>query len=121
IIQAGGQIVRYDMTSSEIIQTAALAAEPLVAAWSPYGAQIAYIAANNPSVLRIETPLASLDELSRTLIRCDLEAETTALFSEYIASGNMDGIVQQLDVSPETQMPAACRQDLLAIADALLP
>ncbi|MDX2162425.1 MAG: hypothetical protein SF162_13945, partial [bacterium] len=120
IIQAGGQIVRYDMTSSEIIQTAALAAEPLVAAWSPYGAQIAYIAANNPPALRIETPLASLDELSRTLMRCDLEAETTGLFSAYIASGTIDRMVQDLESSPETQIPAACRQDLLAIANALL-
>jgi len=40
VIEAGGQIARYDMMSSDIIQTSVLADVPLVADWSPYGASI---------------------------------------------------------------------------------
>jgi len=79
-----------------------------------------YITANDPSVLRVEIPFASLDELSRILIRCDLEEEMIRLFSEYIALGNIDRMVQQLELLPETQIPTACRHDFLAMANVLL-
>lgn len=120
VIEAGGRIARYDIMSGDTIQTSDLADLPLVAAWSPYGARVAYITANDPSVLHVEIPFASLDELSRILIRCDVEDETIRFLSEYIESGNIDRMVQELELLPETQLPAACRQDLLAMAKVLL-
>jgi len=120
VIQAGGHIARYDFTSRDTVQSADLEDVPLAASWSPYGARAAYITANDPSVLRVEIPFASLAELSRILIRCDLEEDTTRLFSEYIASGNIDRMLQQLELLPETQIPIPCRQDLLDMANVLL-
>ncbi len=119
VIQAGGHIARYDFAQDDAIQSADLDSVPLVASWSPYGARAAYITSNDPTNLHIETPIVSVGELSRVMVRCRLEETTARAFSGYVDGNDIASLIEQLQTLPDSQIPAACRQDMLSIANQL--
>jgi WD40 repeat protein len=105
------------------------------AAWSPYGARLAVQMPSQTSsnglrtvsgdTFRIEVPFASMDQLNAIAALCVRDASTqsravTGLTSQRVTSLNaLPDFVAQVESLPEGAIPAACRADLLAVADAL--
>jgi WD40 repeat protein len=132
-VSGDGTVRRWD-TQGNLLQEVQIG-QLETAAWSPYGARLAVQMPSQTSAnglrtvstdtFRIEVPFASLDRLNAIAELCVRDAArqsraVTGLASQRVTSLDaLPDFVAQVEALPEGAIPAACRADLLAVADAL--
>jgi len=132
-VSGDGTVRRWD-TQGNLLQEVQIG-QLETAAWSPYGARLAVQIASQTSAnglrtvsgdtFRIEVPFASMDQLNAIAELCVRDATTqsravTGLASQRVTSLDaLSDFVAQVESLPEGAIPAACRADLLAVAEAL--
>ena len=121
MIGSNRQVVRYNFDRGEILQTYNLEHVPIAASWSPYGARVAYLREEDRTTLLIETPFASLDELTRVMVRCQLDDDIKQLLLDQIDSYESTGFAKRLVVMTDSQVSSICKQEMLAIVEELTP
>ncbi len=125
-----GNLRIHDVETRELVQLvkAALGTKIYDVTWSPYGGRLAFISGGNAAsqnllssesgrlfsgAVQIITPVASLQRLNDLLDTCEVtDMQVTEIT-------HLQDFVTQLDTLSEDELPSSCREDILALAQAV--